>query len=154
MVKVGASVGPKYGGNTFAGRHASNARAEMAAVVGELRRRLNAIKDATPEALESALTPTFAKALVYTPVLTGELKASGYMELRNGPRGPEIEIGFGKGGKPGYAAYVHEMVNIPHKAPTRAKFLQSAVEEDIDDIPRRIAAFLRSAAKGGRTRKK
>ena len=154
MVKVGATVGPKYGGNTFAGRHASNARAEMAAIVKELSRRLNAIKNATPMALEVALTPTFAKALVYTPVATGKLRASGYMQLKEGSRGPEIEIGFGKGGSPSYAAYVHEMVNIPHTAPTRAKFLQSAIEEDIDDIPKRIAAELRRAAKGGKIRKK
>ena len=154
MAKIGASVGPKYGGNTFAGRHAGNARAEMAAIVKELKRRMNAIKEATPAALEEALTPTFAKAIYYTPVASGQFRASGYMELREGLKGPEIEIGFGKEGNPAYAAYVHEMVNIPHAAPTRAKFLQSAIEEDIDDIPKRIAAALRRVAKGGRARKK
>lgn len=154
MAKIGASVGPKYGGNTFAGNNARNARAEMAAIVAELKRRINAIKEATPAALEEALTPTFAKAIAYTPVATGKLRASGYMEMKQGIRGPEIEIGFGKGGNPSYAAYVHEMVNIPHAAPTRAKFLQSAIEEDIDIIPKRIAAELRRAAKGGKTRKK
>lgn len=143
MAKVKAGVGISRASNTFAGRYSGDARKEMRAIILELNRRINNISKLTPLALEEAMTPTFAKAIAYTPVDTGKLRSSGYMITKQGDKGPEVEIGFGKGANPPYAAYVHEMTDIPHAAPTRAKFLQSAIEEDIDIIPKRIAAALR-----------
>jgi hypothetical protein len=75
---------------------------------------------------------------VYAPVLTGALRASGYLE-KVGFRGkPRVEIGFGRGGDPDYAAFVHEAVDIPRRAPTRSKYLEAAVMEDLDQIYRRL----------------
>jgi len=41
---------------------------------------------------------------------------------------------------------VHEMVNIPHKAPTRSKFLLAALEEDQKNIQKRLTdGYLKAA---------
>lgn len=93
--------------------------------------------EATPVLLE-ALQPTFEKSQAYTPVKTGTLKRSGYLEGRNRPDGGEVEIGYGRGGNPPYSVFVHERLDLTHAPPTRAKFLQSALEEDAAVIQRRI----------------
>jgi hypothetical protein len=91
------------------------------------------------EILYDALKPTFDKSQKYVPVATGDLKASGYLQVqRQGAlRAYVAEIGYGRGGFPSYAIYVHE-TPIFHKAPTRWKFLQAALEEDSNEIRRRI----------------
>jgi hypothetical protein len=98
----------------------------------------NKIEGVLPEILLNALGPTKILAETYTPVKTGALRASSYLEVTDRGQTPRVELGFGKGGQPEYAVYVHEMVEIPHKPPTRAKFLQSAVLEDQANVEKRI----------------
>lgn len=112
-------------------------RSQMEQLEQNLSAVITQLKDVTPAVLEVALRPTFQKALNRTPVDTGDLKASGYLETRTGTH-VKAEIGFGKRGNPHYTAFVHERVDVPHKAPTQAKFLQSAIEEDLDEIPKRL----------------
>jgi len=117
-------------------------RTQMQAIEKEVNRLCNVFEAVTPEVLMDVLTPTFAKALLYTPLLTGALRGSGYLVTSISGNKVKAEIGFGKGGYPFYAAYVHEMTDIKHTAPTRAKFLESAVMEDMGQIgPRLRKAF-------------
>lgn len=113
-------------------------------VGSELSRVLNSIfdqfeaQDVSEQIMYDAMMPTFEKSQRYTPKLTGALRESGYLEKVGTKSKPAVVIGYGKGGHPDYTVYVHEMVGIPHREPTRAKFLQSAVMEDLDLIFERL----------------
>lgn len=96
------------------------------------------VEDATPEILLDVLQPTFAKSQVYCPKLTHKLVNSGYLVITKFRGSPRVEMGYGRGGDPFYAAYVHERVDIPHRPPTRSKFLQAAMQEDIRYIRVRL----------------
>ena len=113
-------------------------RDQMKRVEENLSAVINQLEGVTAEVLEDALRPTFEKALSFTPVDTGDLKASGFLITRDSQKRVQAEMGFGKGGKPDYALRVHEDLNLNHKAPTKAKFLQAAVEEDIDKMAGRL----------------
>jgi hypothetical protein len=82
----------------------------------------------TAAAVVEALEPTKDKAVSYTPVKTGALAASVYLEEMQFRKGARAELGFAKGGDPEYAIIVHEM-DYSHAAPTSKKFLQRALEE-------------------------
>jgi hypothetical protein len=99
---------------------------------------LQSFEDESPEICLEALGPTFELSQKYVPVKDGHLKASGYLEIVSRGRNPRVEIGYAKGGTPDYAVFVHERVDIPHKAPTMAKFLEVAVLEDLDNIEKRL----------------
>lgn len=109
------------------------------AIEASLKSIINQFEDITPEIMRDALQPTFDKSQVYVPHQTGALKNSGYLEIVEFRGNPKVEIGYGRGGSPDYAVYVHEMVEIPHRAPTQAKFLERAVNEDMQDIADRLA---------------
>lgn len=95
-------------------------------------------EDVTPDIVYDALKPTFDKSQVYVPHLTGQLKDSGYLEVTQRGKHPYVEIGYGKGGKPRYAPVVHELPTF-HEHPTRSKFLEAAVNEDLFDVYDRVA---------------
>lgn len=110
---------------------------KLAAIIEKLRAQ------DLPDALIEALEPTYEKALDYTPVDTGRLLKSGYLEKApEGRKRPRVELGFAKGGDPYYAVYVHELTQNYHRAPTRAKFLQSALEEDVGEFEERLVEAL------------
>lgn len=123
-------------------------REQMKVIQDNLNGFIGALKNATPQILLDALTPTFAKSVVYCPKRTHRLAQSGYLEVAETSRGVTAEMGYARGGDPFYAAIVHERTDIPHQAPTRAKFLQSALEEDSSDIPKRIAQGYRDSVGG------
>ena len=120
-----------------------NARASMESVVNQLRSFVKSIEDITPEALVEAMGAIKEKADYYCPVNTGELKASGYLEITSYGIQPQVEIGYGRGGEPDYAPIVHEDMQATHKSPTRAKWLESAINEHIDDIPIAVGAIIK-----------
>ena len=113
-------------------------RDQMKRVEDNLSAVINQLEGVTAEVLEDALRPTFEKALNFTPVDTGELKASGFLITGGTRKRILAEMGFGKGGLPDYTLRVHEDLNLNHKAPTKAKFLQAAIEEDIDEMAGRL----------------
>jgi hypothetical protein len=96
-------------------------------------------EDVTPDIAYEAMKPTFDKSQVYVPRESGDLARSGYLEVIERGKRPRVEIGYGKGGLPRYAPYVHEMTHIPHQHPTSAKFLERAINEDLFDIIDRVA---------------
>lgn len=113
--------------------------AQIKALMVELNSIIKQFEDVTPEVMIEALRPTFEKSQVYVPVQTGDLKRSGYLEQVSGGKNPTVEMGYAKGGNPRYAMYVHEMLSIPRKPPTRAKYLERAIMEDLAQIEARLA---------------
>jgi hypothetical protein len=106
------------------------------------------IEELSEPIMLDAMKPTLELAKYYTPVDTGALVDSGYLEGTSTKSYPRVEIGFGFGGNPRYTVYVHEMVQIAHAAPTQAKFLQRAVLEDLPNIYDRLVAGYQEAFGG------
>lgn len=121
--------------------YVQSVQASMRAVSDALLEIFKDLEDGSGEIMIEALQPTFEKAKYYTPKDTGALVRSGYLELMMFRGKPRVEIGFGRAGHPHYAIYVHEMLSIPHEPPTRAKFLEYAVMEDLDDIFKRLGVL-------------
>lgn len=139
-LQLNASVGKvrmsatKPGENTYT----RSMKASFKNILKNFQKVIDWTDQNSADILIDALAPTFEKAKDYTPVDTGRLKASGYLEKDTTTKIPRVVIGFGYRGNPDYASFVHERVDIPHKAPTRAKFLSSALEEDQVEIQKRI----------------
>lgn len=120
-----------------------DARLAMADIIRQYDQILKTIRNATPEVLEEALQPIFKQALFYTPEDTGNLWASGQLTSgKNADGNAFARIQFGDE-TAWYAALVHEFVWLRHQSPERAKYLQSAMEEGMDDLLERIGAGLR-----------
>lgn len=110
----------------------------MQDVIANYQEFVDSVEEASPEILMNALQPTFEKSQSYCPVNTGAMKESGYLENTSFRGNPRVEIGYGKNGNPPYTAKQHENLEFRHKAPTRAKWLQVALEEDAQDIQQRV----------------
>jgi hypothetical protein len=122
------------------------ARSQMQNVVNNMNRFVAHMGDQMPEILREALEPTFDKSQRYVPIDTGVLKDSGYLVVVKRPSGAAAEIGYSKDGHPYYGIFVHENLEAHHKSPTRAKFLQAALEEDESAIQRRILDAVKQAS--------
>lgn len=146
-VRVKTSVGLQ---RLSAGRDATlkaftrDARKSMKEVAKNLENVISKIEDATPEAVEYGMKPIWDLSRKYVPVDTGRLQASGQFVVQE--RGGKIEaaISYGKGGEPEYAIYVHERLDQAHAAPTRAKFLQAAVNEKLHLVLPRVRQYLQN----------
>lgn len=112
--------------------------AQIKELMQELESIIGQFEDVTPEIAKEALEPTFEKSKVYCPKDTHALVNSGYLEVISKGKRPYVEMGYAKGGNPRYGVYVHEMVEQPHAHPTRSKFLQAAISEDIGLLKARI----------------
>ena len=104
---------------------------------------IEGIEDATPRALRHGLRPIFRTSQRLVPVDTGALKASGFLEVRRTTRGATGAVCYAKGGRPFYASIVHERLDLRHKSPTQAKFLEEAVNRHIGNFARRVREFIR-----------
>jgi len=135
-----ASVGTQRSGGA-AGR---STRESIRSVRKQVSAALRSVKNALPAAAEMAMQPIFDESQRLVPVLTGELKESGFLEVSGELGTVRVSIGYARGGKPDYAVFVHEMVDLKHKAPTQAKFLQQPLEEQIDEIAPRMAAAMKA----------
>lgn len=117
-----------------------SAAESAAAVTARLNSVLDQFQTVTPRIMLEALEPTFQKSQDYCPVDTGRMKHSGYLEIMTNRGNPRVEMGYGFRGNPPYTGIQHEDPNFRHTAPTRYKWLQAAVMEDLDAIEGRIAA--------------
>jgi hypothetical protein len=89
------------------------------------------LKIKTPGIVHEALEPTFQKTQDYVPRDTELLAHSGKIEdVQRGANRFTSYITYGSG-TAWYAAIVHERVDLYHAPPTRAKFISSAMEEDL-----------------------
>jgi hypothetical protein len=110
----------------------------MAAVLKRYEAFVRNFQDVTPDVLRNALQPVFDKSQEYVPVRTGDLKDSGVITVTSSHDRTEGEITYGNA-QAWYAALVHEYVWLNHAPPTRAKYLQSAMEEELDNFMTSIA---------------
>lgn len=124
-------------------RKGKDASASMRGIINNYNKLIRHIEDVTPEILLDALKPTFEKSQEYCPVDTGAMKESGYLEIVEYRRRPTVQIGYGFGGVPPYTATVHENLEWRHEEPTRAKWLQVALDEDASEIEERVINGLR-----------
>jgi hypothetical protein len=115
-------------------------RTQFEDVKKNLNKVIEGIREITPSALVYGLLPIFDTSQVLVPVDEGDLKASGYLEVKDKAGGKlvEAEIGYGRGGDPHYAVFVHEDLQAYHEPPTQAKFLEAAINKHFDDIQPRI----------------
>ena len=110
---------------------------------------LDQFEGVSEDLMIQALEPTFEKAKMYTPKDTLELVESAYLEKTPFRGKPRVEMGFARGGSPDYAVYVHEIMSYQHEAPTRAKFLEQAMKEDLEHIYFRLGFLYREFMRGG-----
>lgn len=137
---VRSSVAPVTAQDTYA------ARSAMRDIIKNFEGFTQHINNETINVLLEAMAPAFQLSQKYVPVDTSKLKSSGYLEeVISRSNQHTVEIGYGKNGLPDYAATVHENLEYHHKAPTRAKFLQSALEEKDREIERLIIEGLKVA---------
>ena len=146
MARSGFSVGSGRiaPGTKYAGGATRNVRAQMKQLNQELTRIINSIDGVTPAAIEYGLQPIFDKSQLYVPVDTGDLQLSGFLRAEKTSSGARGIIGYAAKGKPFYAAIVHERLDVQHKSPTRAKYLQEAVQEELHQVRPRIIEYLQS----------
>lgn len=122
---------------------------DMANIIARFQELADKVKRATPEALVSALEPTFYLSQVYVPVDTGSLSESGALEIDGTSSRPRAYIQYG-GSTSGvnYAAIVHERLELHHEPPTRSKYLEAAFNETLRGFKSRIIAALKPVVEG------
>lgn len=112
---------------------------DMADIIKRYESLIRHLKRVTPTILFNAMMPVRNKAAIYVPKKTGALMASENIETGVDSRGnPVVSLTYGDG-IAYYAALVHEQVHLNHAPPTRAKYLQSALEEEMDSFLTSIA---------------
>jgi len=114
----------------------------MDAIRNNLLKVIDGIEKANPDALVFGLQPIFDESQRLVPVDRGRLKASGFIEKRQGVREASAAIGYDRHGKLGYGAFVHERLDLRHAPPTQAKFLETAVNTHGGDFQRRYVLFI------------
>ncbi len=108
-------------------------RSQMKSVEQSFRRLIDTIGANSPAAVEAALQPIFDRSQELVPKKTGALKNSGFLKVSPGLKGSARgEVGYGKAGVPPYAAIVHEDLDAQHASPTQAKYLEQAVNENLN----------------------
>jgi hypothetical protein len=139
-------VSSAAGGDGARGFAEGQASKDMRDIVGDFLDFCGHITNMSPEILVEALQPTFEKSLYYCPVDTGEMRDSGYLGITTRGKNAGAEIGYGKNGSPDYTPIVHESLEVAHASPTKAKWLQGAMEEDYFSLLQRVAAGSKRAA--------
>jgi hypothetical protein len=137
LQRLSAGVSPTL---TFA---TLSAREDFKAIQTNFNKLIRQVQNITPLAVAYSLDPIFERSQELVPVDTGELKASGYLEVRRVGDDTIAEIGYGKGGHPFYAPYVHEDLMMRHDPPTQAKFLEQAINEGLEDVLPRVVEYMR-----------
>lgn len=123
----------------------TSVKEQMQGIIDEYNSFIDYVDGVTPDIILEALKPTGELAQEYCPFRTGILRSSYYLEKQQRKGFSEVEIGFAKGGFPDYAVFVHENLEAKHEEPTRAKFLQSALEEDWPNVYDRIIQGIKEA---------
>lgn len=117
-------------------------RLQMEQIGRIIDEKVDDIKNVTAQGMAYALEPIMEHSQKIVPVDTGKLKASGFIVVQNTATGPQALIGYARYGQPKYAAYVHEMLHVPHQKGKSAKFLEIAVEQKLDLFRRRLIRYI------------
>jgi hypothetical protein len=107
-----------------------------------LNRKLRRLGKAGPQILGRALfkegNEIMKESKEIVPIDKGVLKASGHVQT---PviAGKDVSVTLGYGGAAApYAIFVHERMNVRHKPPTRAKFLEEPLNRRRSGMLRRL----------------
>ena len=119
-------------------------RLQMDHIAQNLEKVAEQFTFATAKGMAYAMEPIMELSQELVPVDKGVLKRSGFIEVRKITRGYKAVIGYAKYGKPHYAAFVHEMLHVPHQKGKQAKFLEAAVQQRIGHFERRLRAYVTS----------
>lgn len=92
--------------------------------------------DAVAEALYRTARKTMAKSAYLVPVDKGRLRGSRFV---NEPVIAPGKITVSMGYATDYAAAVHERLDLYHKPPTMAKYLEAPLLQDLPTYPQEIA---------------
>lgn len=120
-----------------------DARASMQEILKNYGMLIQHVRYVTIDVLEDAIAPTFEKSKVYCPKKTGKLVSTGQIVRTAKDGRPHVSIRYGDKGDPHYAAIVHERTDLNHKPPTRSKWLQAAMEEDMFEFKSRILYYMK-----------
>ena len=107
-----------------------------------LNEEIKHIKGVTATAMAYALKPIMEFSQKIVPVDTSKLKDSGFIEVRQTTSGAVAVVGYARHGQPHYAAFVHEMIHIPHQKGKSAKFLEIAVHTQLGLFKRRLINYI------------
>jgi hypothetical protein len=137
--RIGVNLGGKLPGRARVGSKAflrkgasTSASADMEVIIQGYSLVIKQLRDMTPDVLRNALTPVFEKSQKYVPKDTRALMTSGMIEIKENPLRAEISYGNHPSVNAWYAGIVHEYTWVNHKPPTRSKYLQAAMEEELD----------------------
>lgn len=89
----------------------------------------------------------FDRSQAIVPVDTGALKRSGKLNKHLSSTTMEVQITYGGPSTPrdvNYARFVHERLDVYHKPPTQAKFLEQPAVEAMNGMEDRLAAYVRA----------
>lgn len=117
-------------------------RTQMKAIEENLEKVVKHVNDVTPEAIVFGLEPIFQESQRLVPVDKGILKRSGFIETRKTSSGAVAAMGYGRYGRPFYAGFVHERMDVRHAGVTQAKFLEQPIMQGIDTFRRRVVLFM------------
>lgn len=107
---------------------------DCSAAIEAIATRLAATSAAARVAFDTQVEKTFELSQTYCPVDRGFLVNSGRNEVVSDTPGSHTRrLSYGNG-EADYAFWVHERLELHHKSPTRAKFLESAVAETETDL--------------------
>lgn len=137
--RFSAGIAGRLPGKTRSGSQASfkkstmqSARRDMADIIRKYEDLIKSFESMTPTFLFNAMKPVYNRSQVYVPRKTGKLADSADMRFMLSDEGkPMVALTYGGPDVP-YAPIVHEFVWLNHEPPTRAKYLQSALEEELD----------------------
>lgn len=116
---------------------------QLSVLLGEISDLARSLGENSDAILQKALEKPFKQSQVYCPKDTLDLVKSGRLTVeRSSTKGrpATATISYGSNGWPFYAAIVHEKTQNRHAPPTRAKFLEAAVREDMGHIRDTITA--------------
>jgi hypothetical protein len=122
-------------------------------LLGEIQAWANHVQVESKVALKNALIPAFEKSQYYCPKSPSgsrgtpiRLVESGKLTVTKETGGKiTAKITYGFAGNPFYAAYVHEILTYRHDPPTRAKFLEQALKEHMDQIKDDLGSGMKQA---------
>ncbi len=118
-------------------------RAQMAQISTNMQLVADHVHNVTPDAIRWGLQPAFDESQRLVPKDTLKLMHSGFIEVRQVSGGAQATIGYARYGRPDYATFVHERLDIRHAPPTQAKFLEVAIDKHMGAFGRRVALFIR-----------
>lgn len=107
-------------------------------VTRNLNSQIKKIKGRTKAGMWRAGLLVRREAVIITPVDTGNLRNSAFVNSYDTKRGPVVDIGF----TASYAPFVHE-IDATHHEPTQWKFLETALKAQ----QKTILAILKATAR-------